>query len=57
VSYERIIGILTYRAGLSNSIVLDATSITINGGTSDLPIAFNQVPVPDFTSLTLQAAP
>ena len=57
VSYERILGILTYRAGLTNSVVLDATNITINGSTNDLPIAFNQVPVPDFTSLTLQAAP
>lgn len=57
VSYDRILGILSYRAGLSNNVVLDATGITINGGTGDLPIAYNQVPVPDLTGLTLQAAP
>ena len=55
VSYERILGILSYRAGLTNSIVLDATGVTVNGGTSDLPLAYNQVPVPDLTGLTLQS--
>lgn len=54
VSYERILGIVSFRAGLTNNVVLDATNVTVNGGTSDLPIAFNQVPV--LTSLlTLQS--
>lgn len=45
VSFERIMGIINFRGGLSNTIILDATSVTVNGGTSDLAIAYNQVPI------------
>ena len=53
VPYERIIGIISYRAGLTNSVVLDTTGVTINGASVDLALAFNQVPVLS-SSLTLQ---
>ncbi len=53
VPYERIVGIISYRAGLTNSIVLDATGVTINGSSVDLAIAYNQVPVLS-SSLVLQ---
>ena len=45
VSYERVVGIITYRAGLSDSVVFDATDVTINGSTQDLALAYYQVPV------------
>lgn len=45
VPYERIVGIISYRAGLSNSVVLDASGITINGASADLPLLYNQVPI------------
>lgn len=53
LSYERITSIIGYRAALTNAIVLDATGITVNGTSSDLPIAYNQVPVLSST-LSLQ---
>lgn len=53
VSYERVMGLISYRAGLTNSVVLDTTGVTLNGGSSDLTIAYNQVPVLS-SSLTLQ---
>jgi hypothetical protein len=55
VSYDRIVGILTYRAGLTNGVVFDGSNITVNGGAVDLPIAYNQVPIPDISGLSLQA--
>lgn len=54
VSYERILGIISYRAALTNSIVLDATNVEVNGDTEDLPIAYNEVPILTST-LTLQS--
>ncbi len=53
VSYERVISVIGYRAGLSNSVVFDATDVTINNGSQDLPLAYNQVPVLT-SSLVLQ---
>lgn len=53
VPYQRIIGLITYRAELSNTVVLDVTGVTINGASVDLPIAYNQVPVLS-SSLVLQ---
>jgi len=45
VSYERVLGLISLPAGTTNSVVLDATDVKINGGTQDLAIQYNQVPV------------
>lgn len=55
VSYDRVIGILTFRAGLTNTTVFDGVGITVNGGTTDLALTYNQVPVPNVSGLSLQA--
>ena len=55
VSYDRIVGVMSYRAGLTQQTVIDIQNATINGGTSDLTIAYDQVPEPDLTGVVLQS--
>lgn len=45
ISYDRVVGVIVNRAGLTNAIIFDGTGITVNGLSADLPIAYNQVPV------------